>query len=87
MDYFNDFDNTDFYSTSYNPSDFDAYPFLDRASTTEETHGTFADGWGMGVQPDRGVGFPRSLEPEASFGKHGRSPPDDRRLTREPKIQ
>jgi len=70
MDYFNNIDDTDLYSTSYTPGDFDAHPFLDQASATEETHGTFADGWSMGVQPDHAVGWPSSLEVEASFGKH-----------------
>ena len=70
MDYFNNTDNTNLYCTSYTPGDFDAYPFLDQASTIEETRGTFADGWSMGVQPDHAVGWPRDLEVEASFGKH-----------------
>ena len=38
----------------------------------------------MGVQPDHEVGFPRSFEPEATFGKHDRSLQDDRSLTFEP---
>ena len=37
-----------------------------------------------GVQPDNEVGWSRSLEAEASFGKYNRSLPDDRRLTRGP---
>ena len=73
MDYFN-IDNTNLYSTSYTPGDFDAYPFLYQASTTEETHGTFADGWSMDVQPDHAVGWPRGLEVEANFGKHSCNP-------------
>jgi len=70
MDYFNNIDDTDLYSTSYNLGDSDAYPFLNQASTTEETHGTLADGWSMGVQPDHAVDRPRGLEVEANFGKH-----------------
>ena len=74
MDYFNNIDNSDLYSTSYTLGDFDAYPFLDQASITEETHGTFADSWGVGVQPDHAVGWPRGLEVEANFGKHSCNP-------------
>jgi len=37
----------------------------------------------VGVQPDNEIDWSRSLEPEASFGKHYRSLPDGRRLTRE----
>jgi len=84
MDYFDDVDNTNLYSTSYTLGDFDAYPFPDQKSTTEETNGTFADGWSVGVQPEHEVGLPRGLEAEASFGKHDHSLPDDTRLTHEP---
>ena len=38
----------------------------------------------LNVQPNHEIGFPRSLEPEASFGKYNRSLPDDRCLTCEP---
>ena len=86
MDYFNIDDNNP-ESTSYAAGDFNAYPFQGQTSTTEVTNETFASGWGVGVHPDHEVGFPRNLEAEASFGKYDRSLPDDRLLTREPKIQ
>ena len=76
MDYFN-IDGTNLESTSYTAGDFDAYPFLGQTSTTEETNEIFADGWDAGVQPDHGVGFPRRLGVEASFGKQDPSLPDD----------
>jgi len=82
MDYFN-IDDTNLESTPYTAGDFDAYPFLEQTSATEDKNGIFADGWGVGVRPDHEVGLPWGLEAEASFGKHNRSLPDDGRLTHE----
>jgi len=73
MDYFNDTDNASFHYASSASSEYEAYPFLDQASTTEEgsvrAYPTLADGWTMVEQPGSVVDLSTGLQDRTSLGK------------------
>jgi hypothetical protein len=74
MAYFNNTGNANIYSTSFMPSELEAYPFLGQMSTTEEfniqTDHTLAYPWIMAEQPRHLVGLLTSLGATASCGTH-----------------
>jgi hypothetical protein len=88
MAYFNNTNNTNFYSTSFAFGEPDAYPFLSQMSATEDaddsqTYGSLADRWGMVERPGPMVGPPTSSWAAASYGSYHCSLFIDRCLTRE----
>ena len=74
MAYFNNSNNTDFYSASSASGELDAYPFLNQASAIEEAGGqgycTCAECQSTVGRPLPMVGSPTSLRANASFGKY-----------------
>jgi len=73
MAYYNDVNNTSFYSTSAS-GEADTYPFLDQMTATEganfETPEMLTNGWNVNGQPGYVTGPSTSLRPEASFGEY-----------------
>jgi len=73
MAYFNDNNNTGFYSAPDASGGFESYPFLGQASATEEfsnhhTYPPFSDRWSMGRQPGPMIGSATNLRATANSG-------------------
>lgn len=85
MAYFNAY-NDNLYSTWTASDEFNAYPFLNQMSATEEANTTlspFADGWNMGGEPGHMADYSRGLGVGPSLGKSSHSLLETGRLTRE----
>jgi len=73
MAYYNDANNTNFYSTSASGEP-DTYPFLGQMSATEganfEAPEILTNSWDVSGQPGYMAGPSTSLRPEESFGEY-----------------
>jgi len=70
MAYYNDANNTNFYSTSASGEP-DAYPFLGQMTATEGANFEAPENsWDVNGQPDYMAGPSTSFGPEASFGEY-----------------
>lgn len=85
MAYFDNTDNTNFYSAPFSSGEFMGYPFLNQVSVTEETNvqtlGTFADDWSVGGGQGCIASSSRGLGAGPSLGKCSRSLLGNSRLT------